>query len=534
MFGEGFDLPEMKIAAFHDIRKSLAVTLQLAGRFTRSREDLGDATFIADITDLTVEEKLRKLYYQDSDWDVLLREASEEAIQKTVDQQEFIAGFQNSLTDITLKNLRPAMSTVVYKTMCEDWKPENFVKGIYASESFDHIDHTINIRERTLVIVTGKKTPVDWAQSNKVFNWDWELYILFWDKTQNLLFIHSSDNNSYYEKLAEAVADEVELITGGDVFRCFSGIKQLKLQNVGLIEYFEQFIRFTMRTGPDIDAGLTQVQRQKAAKSNIFGAGYEKGNRTTIGCSYKGRIWSRRKTDLNALRKWCSIVGRKVLDETIDADQVLKGTLIPKIISQRPQKMPIGIEWSEMIYKESEKTFTMIVDDHELPLFQTDIKLINPTKKGDLKFEICSHKMTIKCNLMLSDKDYDFSIVGNKSVLVKWRSKLLSLKDFLNQEPPRIRFADGSFLEGNDYFELKEDSVPYPKEQIQTWNWVGVNIKKESQGVRKETDSIQYRVIRELKKKNYKIIFDDDGSREAADVVCLRVRKQTIVLPTVF
>ncbi|MCW5801832.1 MAG: DEAD/DEAH box helicase family protein [Deltaproteobacteria bacterium] len=41
MLGEGFDLPELKIAAFHDIRKSLAITLQLAGRFTRARSDLG-------------------------------------------------------------------------------------------------------------------------------------------------------------------------------------------------------------------------------------------------------------------------------------------------------------------------------------------------------------------------------------------------------------------------------------------------------------------------------------------------------------
>ncbi len=40
MLGEGFDLPELKIAAFHDIRKTLAVTLQLAGRFTRARPDL--------------------------------------------------------------------------------------------------------------------------------------------------------------------------------------------------------------------------------------------------------------------------------------------------------------------------------------------------------------------------------------------------------------------------------------------------------------------------------------------------------------
>jgi superfamily II DNA or RNA helicase len=39
MLGEGFDLPELKIAAFHDIRKTLAVTLQLAGRFTRSHPD---------------------------------------------------------------------------------------------------------------------------------------------------------------------------------------------------------------------------------------------------------------------------------------------------------------------------------------------------------------------------------------------------------------------------------------------------------------------------------------------------------------
>lgn len=32
MLGERFDLPELKIAAFHDVRKSLPITLQFAGR----------------------------------------------------------------------------------------------------------------------------------------------------------------------------------------------------------------------------------------------------------------------------------------------------------------------------------------------------------------------------------------------------------------------------------------------------------------------------------------------------------------------
>ena len=530
MFGEGFDLPEMKIAALHDIRKSLAVTLQLAGRFTRMGQNLGDATFIANITDVDVEEKLKQLYYQDSDWNIILREASERATQENIDMQEFIAGFQNSLTDITLKNLHPAMSTVIYKTECVNWKPENFLKGIHAPKSYDRIEHTINIQEQTLVIVTGKKIPVDWAQSKDIFNWNWELYILFWDKTQHLLFIHGSDNNGYYEKLAKAVAGETELIRRGPVFRCFSGINQLKLQNVGLIQQLERFIRFTMSTGSDIDAGLTQVQREKAVKSNIFGTGYENGNITTIGCSYKGRIWSRRKTDLNSLRKWCKSVGRKVLDEAIDADEILKGTLVEKTISQRPQKMPIGIEWPEMIYKKPDKIFTIVVGEHEIHLFQTDIKLMNPSKDGDLKFVISSDKIKIRCNLTLSDQGYDFFIAGNQNAVVKWNSRSIDLKDFLNQEPPKIRFFDGSTLEGNSYVELKKDYDPYPKEKIQVWNWKGVDIKKESQGISKDTDSIQHRVIGELRKKNYKIIFDDDGSHEAADIVCISVVEKTIMV----
>ena len=57
MLGEGFDLPQLKIAAFHDIRKSLPITLQFAGRFTRTSYDdeLGNATFIANLADSNVE-----------------------------------------------------------------------------------------------------------------------------------------------------------------------------------------------------------------------------------------------------------------------------------------------------------------------------------------------------------------------------------------------------------------------------------------------------------------------------------------------
>ena len=533
MLGEGFDLPQLKIAAFHDIRKSLAVTLQLAGRFTRSSQDLGDATFIANIADVHVKEEIKKLYYQDSNWNDLLKETSMEIIREKVDLQELIAGFQNSLTDLSLLNLRPAMSTIIYKTMCKNWKPENFEKGFHGLESFDRIESDLNIQKNTLVIVTAKKIPIDWAQAKDIFNWSWELFIVFWDKDQGLLFIHSSNNNGYYEKLARAIAGEVELIRGAPVFRCLSGIDRLRLQNVGLIEQLDRLISYIMRAGSNIDAGLTRAQRQQAVKANIFGIGYdEDGNRNTIGCSYKGRIWSRRKTDLNDLRKWCRTVGKKVLNEAIDPDEFLKGTLVYKTISQRPQKMPICIEWPEVIYDEPENIFTFVVGEHELPLFQADIELINPTENGDLKFGIRSDETKIECKFSFSDKDYNFSTVGSESILVNRRSKSDSLNSFFYQHSPTIWFADGSSLKGNLYTELNKEFEPYDREEIKTWDWEGkrVDIKKESQGITKKEDSIQYRVIRELEKYSYDIIFDDDGRGEAADVVCIRVRKNIIMV----
>ena len=135
MLGEGFDLPELKIAAFHDIRKTLAVTLQLAGRFTRKRPDLGNATFIANTADVNVQDELRKLYTRDPDWNLLLPQLSDRMIGEQVSLQEFLRGFTEFTKDIPLKTVRPATSAVVYKTTCEGWTPQNFREGLPAPNS---------------------------------------------------------------------------------------------------------------------------------------------------------------------------------------------------------------------------------------------------------------------------------------------------------------------------------------------------------------------------------------------------------------
>jgi superfamily II DNA or RNA helicase len=82
MLGEGFDLPELKIAALHDKHKSESVTLQFVGRFTRARSDLGDATVIANIAHDDISDTLRGLYAEDADWNHLLSVVGEKRTER--------------------------------------------------------------------------------------------------------------------------------------------------------------------------------------------------------------------------------------------------------------------------------------------------------------------------------------------------------------------------------------------------------------------------------------------------------------------
>lgn len=528
MLGEGFDLPELKIAAFHDIRKSLAVTLQLAGRFTRSRTDLGDATFIANTADASVQDELRKLYSRDPDWNVLLPELSEALIGEEISVQQFLGGFMPFADEIPLRTIRPAISTVVYRTRCADWNPTNFRVGISAIDSCLQVHHTINPAERTLIIVTARRMDLEWTDVESLFSWQWELIVVFWSAEQELLFIHSSTNAGEYRTLAKAIAGEdAALIRGQNVFRTFHGVNRLRLQNVGLTEQLGRNIRYTGRMGADIGPELHEIQRGRAQKTVLAGAGYLDGKKLGLGASRKGRIWSHRRDRLSQFIEWCKQIGDKLLDETIDPDEVLKGTLEPKAIGERPRRMPIAVDWPDEFLESLDGVWHVVIGERAYPTSSLSLELVAPSLDGELRFAICSEDQRAEFLLEIFETDgqlnYRIVLASAEAVLIRRgeRSEAKGASEFFYDEPPIIWFSDGSSLEGNDFVELKAIPALFERERIAAWTW-DVNIQKESQGDEKDSDSIQARVIRDLLGRDYEIVIDDDGSGEVADVVCIR------------
>jgi superfamily II DNA or RNA helicase len=530
MLGEGFDLPELKIAAFHDIRKTLAVTLQLAGRFTRARPDLGDATFIANIADLDVQAELRRLYAQDPDWNVLLPELSDQLIGEQVALKDFLRSFTELPDQIPLKSVRPATSAVVYKTRCARWAPEAFRDGIPGIASCEQVHHALNPIKNTLVVVTAKRAALPWIDSASLYQWEWELYLIVWLAEQNLLFINCSANAGEYRGLAKAIAgDDVTLIKGQEVFRAFQGVSRLKMQNVGLTEQLGRNVRYTGRMGADVESGMTLVQKRRARKAVLAGSGFENGKSITVGASRKGRIWAHQRGNVLDLVAWCEQTGKKLLDETIDPEEVLKGTLEAKTISARPAATPIVIDWPEEMYKVSEVAWSVQFGGQKWALSELSIELVDPEPTGPLRFAVASESDRVEFELELFEENeipnYRFTPLSGGQIQIQRGENAMpdEIVEFFYDDPPVIWFSDGSSLEGNEHVELKAKQAPYDRSKIEVWDWTGTDLRKESQGKERDATSIQARVIRELKRRDYAVVVDDDGKGEVADVVAVRL-----------
>lgn len=533
MLGEGFDMPELKIAAFHDLRKSLAVTLQLAGRFTRARSDLGDPVFIANIADVNLREELRALYTQDPDWNLLLPDLSEGAIGQELEAQKFISGFVGQLDQIPMNEIRPAASMVVYRTHCSQWKPSEHKVAFPGLKEGEQIFPILNEKERMLVIVAAKKQGVPWTDVPAVEGLVWELCIAIWDKELSLLYIHGSTNTGMYSSFARALCgDDVALIKEPDVFRVFANVNRLMLMNVGLDEQFGRQVRYTGRMGPDVGARLTDATLGTTTKAVLAGFGFENGGPTSIGAGKRGRIWATLRFRISDFAAWCKGVGTKLADASIDPEDVLKGTLIPKLVSARPNVAPVGVDWPvELLDVMESGTTIFFTDTIEEHLTNTSIELRDCAAEGDIVLRVFCEQREVLVRLDFLKRgdapDFAFVYEGSAKATIR-RSGTYDLCEYLTEHPPAIWFADGSRLEGNTHVELLSTAPLYSRDRLEAIDWIGIDIKKESQREERRKDSVQFRTIEHIKKENlHEILFDDDGAGEAADIVGISLDSQS-------
>ena len=535
MFGEGFDFPELKIAALHDIHQSLSVTIQFTGRFARSKSSVGPATIIVNRASAEVDESVSALYSATggADWNSVLTELTSTENTKQNEKQTFFDSFPSKDGTVHIQNVRPKMSTVVFKTNCVKWNPFALKKlPIYRHR---YGDLNVSVKEDTAYLVTVTDTPVDWAARSKLTDRAFDLYLFYWDSKSNLLYINSSNNDSVHEELANAVCEpETNLISGLDCFRVLHGMKSLLLRNMGLNDRLRRSVRFVMYSGADIRAYLESANNFGTQKTHVFGDGYNGKKRITVGTSKKGRIWSWQEAkDILDWKQWCREVGAKVTDSSIKHDSFMQEMLVPKDISSPPDLFPLTVDWPDELYRRDEESILLSNGAVSVPFFEASLELFEPQPASALSFTVETEQFSARYELHF-DKD-GVSYHPDNDLIISLGKRRMLLSDYFAKAHPIVIYEKDCWSRGDQLFELLERTLSnFDVDKIATWDWTGVDLKKESQKIQKRPDSIQRRTIETISKadwdRTYDIIFDDDSSGEAADVVGLAIDEATLYI----
>lgn len=539
MFGEGFDLPNLKIAALHSIHKSLGVTLQFIGRFARTGGNVGDASFVANTADDGVPESLESLYLDDSDWNLLLPDLSYDAIDpqtrlsELVENLHSVAGAKEEFEISTLA-LRPKCSMHVYRA--DSFSPQHFAGAFNSKQKI--YQPQISRQDRLLVLVVNQQDKLDWTDSRDIAVDSWDLYIGYYDEDRSLLYIHSSRKSDSGLRLAQSISENPVLVAGDEVFKVFGGLRRLTLHSVGLSSKSRN-VRYQMFAGLDVRSAIDPVQQRSKLKSVVTGVGYGEGERKSVGCSRKGKLWSMRSGSLADWRDWCDTIGAKIMDPDISSNDFLRYTLIPTSITNLPDCEAVMADWPDQLFESAYFRFEVKTLTESFGFDECQIDLVAWRAGGvylDFKLSAGETKFAVlRLELVQENEEDSYRVTqtdGDQLEIAAF-GRSIPVAEFFTENAPMIRIEDGSQLSGNILLksqEVMEDA--FDREEIRTPDWTGVDITKESRwkegGIR--TDSVQHHFIQQLEQTAATFIIDDDDTGESADIVAIEETADRVIV----
>lgn len=538
MLAEGFDLPEMKIAAIHDQKQSIPVTLQFIGRFTRTSYDdnLGNASFIVNIAFPPIAKELEELYSSDADWNDLLPYLSDTRTQQEIDYRRFISDFGNlDSSKIPFQQISLPLSTVVYRISGDTWMPSQWDKKL-SKDMYAYRFMSQNNDGNTIVIILGRIADVDWGNIRTVQDLKWDVVAIHRHLTPKYkhVYVNSTDDSFRIGSVIECICGErPEMITGDTMFRVLDGMRAFSVVNFGGREGRVSPLTFRSFYGRDVQKVITQFESGRLIKNNIFGNGRINGDKASIGCSKKGRVWSFMRGNLLQFCNWCETVGDKIEDESIDPNVILRNTLKVEIIKERPKAIPIRIDWSDSIYRALESRVVL----NGRPFWEVELELMDYLETSDdIRFRIQVNDVSSTYSIKYETEEKEgkpicvckvYHLDGPVMPLSIGGKPYLDITEFFNEygNVPAIGFADGTSLFGTSLVHNPSTIIPFSKDRLKPFDWAGVDIRKESQGDYPYIkDSIQYKFSNYLK-NIFDIVYDDDGSGEIADLIGINIEK---------
>jgi hypothetical protein len=184
----------------------------------------------------------------------------------------------------------------------------------------------------------------------------------------------------------------------------------------------------------------------------------------------------------------------------------------------------LSIEWPYQLVATFSERRKVSYGNQSFSLLDTELSLSDHTADQPLRFKLKTPAWELEFEFDFDEDDPPTIRPVAEDGQILTPAGAGSLAAFLTAHGLLITFEDEVVLVEQGFL-LRPDRERrlFPIDAIETIDWSGVDIKRESQGAERDPATIQHRAIQALLAEDeWEIVIDDDGTGELADIVLLK------------
>lgn len=479
MLGEGFDFPNLKIAAIHSPKKSLANTLQFIGRFARTNaENIGEAKFLAVPNDIEIGK--RKLYAEGAVWNDIIKNLSQEVMDAEDEIKQVLDTFESEVTpqdteEISFYNLNPYCHVKVYKVDGVDLDMDLDISG------HETIHHAISTELNAAIFITKETEKPKWISSDELVNVKHYFFLVYFDDATKMLFLHSSIKTpQFYDTLVELFADgDYERISKYQINKVLVDITEPEFFNIGMQNRSANSGEsYRIIAGPNAETTIKKSHGKNYANGHVFMKGKEAGNKITVGYSSGSKIWSNSYEKIPDYIKWCQALAQKMVsNKDVKTNTAFDDLPIGKTVTAFPLQVHSAI-WNGETFSDIPLLYGLVDGEIEESnqLLDFDIAIDHGASNlSSIVINLALDDIGLKMGYSFQDHFY-YLDEPDMLYVVEINGHQTELLSYLNDSPLQFFLDDFATVSNHEYFPPpNEEDFQFDSAKIQAINWNGTN-----------------------------------------------------------